>query len=105
MGGDTDLRWKEGIRVHLDLADGKQWLLVEPCTPFDGVTEANKARCADFARERTIKRYNRQLNDLIDFWAKHLAQGGAELRTIGTGSGADAVFELSHNTAFSRRGS
>ena len=105
VGGDTDLRWKEGIRVHLDLADGKQWLLVEPCTLFDGVTEANKARCADFARERTIKRYNRQLNDLIDFWAKHLAQGGAELRTIGTGSGADAVFELSHNTAFSRRGS
>lgn len=103
VGNNTSLHWKEGIRVHIDLADGRLWLLVEPCTLFEGITEDNKARCADFARERTVKRYNRQLNDLISFWAKHLAQGGDELRTIGTGSGVDAVFRLSQDTAFSRR--
>ena len=100
---EVPLSWREGVRVHLDLADGKQWLLFDPCTLFEGVTEGNKARCADFARERTVKRYNRQLNDLIGFWAKHLAQGGSELRTIGTGDGVDAVFRLSQDTAFSRR--
>ena len=100
---EVPLSWREGVRVHLDLADGKQWLLFEPCTLFEGVTEGNKARCADFARERTVKRYNRQLNELIGFWAKHLAQGGSELRTIGTGNGVDAVFRLSQDTAFSRR--
>ena len=101
---EAPLGWREGVRVRFDLADGKQWLLVEPCTLFEGATESNKARCADFARERTVKRYNRQLNDLIAFWSQHLARGGAELRTIGTGSGVDAVFRLSQDTAFSRRG-
>jgi hypothetical protein len=57
---------------------------------------------ADFARERTVKRYNRQLNDLLGFWALHLA-GDSELRAFGIGDGIDAVFRLSPDTAFSRR--
>ena len=105
VGNNAGLLWREGVRVHLDFADGEHWLLFDPCTLFEGITEDNRAICADFARERTVKRYNRQLNELIDFWAKHLAQEGDELRTIGTGSGVDAVFKLSHNTAFSRRSS
>ena len=103
VGNLADVQWHEGIRVRLDFASGRHWLLFDPCTVFDGAIEENKASCADFARERTVKRYNKSLNALINFWARHLAQDGRELRAIGTGSGVDALFQLSARTAFSRR--
>ena len=58
---------------------------------------------ADFARERTVKRYNRQLNALIAFWAKHIAGDGTEMRALGVGEGVDAVFKISGDTAYSKR--
>lgn len=99
----SPVQWHEGVRVRLEFTRGRHWLLFEPRIIFEGITEGNKAACADFARERSVRRYNSQLNDLITFWATHLAQDGRELRAIGTGSGVDAVFRLSANTAFSRR--
>jgi len=101
--GYADLRWREGICVRLDWAHDRLWLVFEPRTIFDGMTDLNKAFAADFARERTVKRYNRRLNHLIEFWAEVLAQGGEELRTFGMGNGVDAVFRLSKATGFSRR--
>jgi hypothetical protein len=97
-----DLRWREGLSTRLDWADDRLWLLIDPCTVFDGVDNANKAFAADFARERAVRRYNRQLNDLLSFWASHLADG-TELRALGVGDGIDAVFRLLPDTAFSRR--
>ena len=78
-------------------------MVFEPRTIFTGVTDANRAASTDFGRERTVKRYNRQLNELIAFWAGKLAKGGAEQRALGVGTGVDAVFCLSPDTAFSRR--
>jgi NAD-dependent SIR2 family protein deacetylase len=101
--GHPELRWREGIGTRLDWADDRLWLLIEPRTVFDGITGSNKAAAADFARERAARRYNRQLNDLIAFWADHLAHHGSELRALGAGDGVDAVFRLSPNTGFSRR--
>jgi hypothetical protein len=103
VNDNRELRWQEGIGTRLDWADDRLWLLVEPRTVFHGVTDTNKAAAADFARERTVKRYNRQLNDLISFWATTLAGDSSELRALGIGDGVDAVFRLSHNTCFSRR--
>ena len=65
--GHPELRWREGIGIRLDWADDRLWLLLEPRTVFDGITNDNKAAAADIARERTVKRYNRQLNDLVAF--------------------------------------
>jgi hypothetical protein len=101
--GDPDLRWREGIGTRLDWADDRLWLLFEPRTVFDGMTDNNKAAATDFARERTVKRYNRQLNDLIAFWASLLAGSGHDLRALGIGDGVDAIFRLSSQTGFSRR--
>ena len=56
-----------------------------------------------FARERAVKRYNRQLNDLIEFWAFFLAGDGGDLRALAIGDGVDAAFRLASNTGFSRR--
>ena len=98
-----ELTWREGIGARLDWANDHLWLLVEPRTVFDGITENNKAVAADFARERSVKRYNRQLNDLIAFWTALLAGDGGELRALGIGDGVDAVFRLGSDTCFSWR--
>ncbi len=101
--GHSELTWCEGIGARLDWADDRLWLLVNPRTVFDGITDSNKAAAADFARERTVKRYNRQLNDLIAFWVALLSGDGSDLRALGVGDGVDAAFRLSSETAFSRR--
>ena len=103
VNGNPNLRWWEGITVRLDWANGLLWLLIEPCTVFDGITDANKMAVTDFARERTIRRYNRELNDLIDFWAYHLSQDEKEMCALNTGYGVDAVFRISPFTCFSDR--
>lgn len=101
--GHPELRWREGVGTRLDWADERLWLLIEPCTVFDGITDQNTAACADFGRERTVRRYNRQLNDLIAFWAVLLAHEGSHLRALHIADGVDATFRLSSDTGFSRR--
>ena len=101
--GFPELRWHEGIGTRLDWANDRLWLLVEPRVVFTGVTDENRAAATDFARERTVKRYNRALNDLVAFWADVLAAEERELRALEVGDGIDATFSLSSNTAFSRR--
>ncbi|MDD9985814.1 MAG: SIR2 family protein [Spirochaetaceae bacterium] len=98
-----DLRWHEGITVRLGWANDQLWLLVEPRTVFSSITEANRKAAADFARERTVRRYNSVLNALFDFWAHHLSQDDSDMRALNTHDGIDAVFQLSSVTAFSRR--
>ena len=101
VSGHSDLRWHEGVGIRLDWADDRLWLLIEPRIVFDGITDNNKTAAADFGRERTVRRYNRQLNDLIAFWAELLAADSEDLHALGTGDGVDAVFQLSSDTGFS----
>jgi len=68
-----------------------------------GVTEENRSVSTDFSRERTVRRYNAMLNELISFWASLLAADGDELQALGITVGVDAVFKLGSDTAFSRR--
>lgn len=101
--GHPELAWSEGLRVRLDWADDRLWVLFDPGIVFEGVNPANKSAAADFARERTVKRYNSKLNDLLDFWGETIAQGGRELRAFGIGDGVDATFRLATTTAYSKR--
>ena len=103
VDNDQDLGWQEGIGVRLDWADDRLWLLIESRTVFDGITDDNKMIAASFSRARTVRRYNRYLNNLFEFWAQHLAQGGVELRALGISDGIDASYKLSAITGFSRR--
>ncbi len=98
-----EIGWTEGIGIRLEWADDRLWLVFEPRTVFEGVTEGNRSASTDFGRERTVKRYNRQLNELIAFWAATLAKDGNDQRALDVSSGVDAVFRLSVDTAFSRR--
>jgi hypothetical protein len=79
--------------------------LLEPRTVLDGATQDNKGVAADFARERTVKRYNRNLNGLIEFWSRTLAGTGDAIRAFGIADGVDAVFKLGSDTAYSRKSS
>ena len=99
----SELTWREGIGIRLDWADDRLWVLIEPRVVFSGMTEVNRGVATDFARERTVKRYNRQLNDLIDFWAKYFEGDGSEIRALGIGNGVDAAFTIGSETAYSRR--
>ncbi len=101
--GLPQLRWREGVGVRLDWANDRLWMLFEPRIVFDGLDDSDRFAAAEFARERTATRYNRKLNEMLEFWSKHLSHDGAELRSIGTGDGIDAVFRLSSRTAGSMR--
>ena len=98
-----ELSWREGIAIRLEWADDKLWLVYEPRTLLDGVTDTNRAAAADFSRERSVRRYNRQLNDLISFWGDLLSSAGRELRALDVSAGVDAAFVLGSTTAFSKR--
>ena len=101
--GDQSLTWREGVAVRLDWADERLWLLIEPRVVFEGLTETTRATAAAFGRERMVRRYNRVLNELLDFWATRLAQGGEKLRALSVEDGVDASFRISPVTGFSRR--
>jgi hypothetical protein len=98
-----ELAWYEGVGARLDWANDRLWLLFEPRTVFAGIDESNRHFASDFARERTVARYNRQLNDLLEFWGDQLHSGGTPLRALGVTDGVDATFRFARDPAFSRR--
>jgi NAD-dependent SIR2 family protein deacetylase len=99
----SELEWREGVATRLDWADERLWLVIEPRIVFHGITLQNKSHAADFARERTVKRYNAHLNELIEYWSTLLAGDDADLRALCVADGVDAVFRLSRETAYSWR--
>ena len=103
VGKHQRLTWREGVSIRLDWADDRLWVLIDPRIVFDGITDDTKTVAADFSRDRTVKRYNRELNALIHFWTQHLAGDEGEICALGIDDGIDAVFRLSLPTAFSRR--
>ena len=103
LGADDELRWHEGISTRLEWSQDRLWLVFNPRTVFEGVTDDNKAMAADFARERTVRRYNRELNGLLDFWSGYLGEARKDLRAFGIADGVDAAFRIESTTAFSRR--
>lgn len=85
----ADLTWQEGVVVRLEWADDKLWLVFEPRTLLEGVTEENRAAATDFSRERSVRRYNRPLNELVSFWGDLLSAEGRELRALNVSTGVD----------------
>jgi thymidylate kinase len=77
--------------------------LIEPRIVFEGLDTVGKAAAADFARERTARRYNSVLNTLLEFWLSLIAGDGDEIRAFGTSVEVDAMFRLSTHTGYSRR--
>ena len=98
----SELRWSEGIGVKLDWTEGRPWIVFEPRINFVGLCDRNRAAAADFSRERTARRYNKQLDAVIKFWGDLLSQN-TEILALGVTTGVDACFSFGRVTAFSRR--
>lgn len=96
---DPTIDWREGVALRMEWASDQLWMLIEPRIVFDGSSEETRAITSDFARERTVKRYNPVLDRLIDYWSVKLA--GDELRALGIGDGIDAVFTVAKRSAHS----
>jgi hypothetical protein len=97
------ITWFEGVAARLDWANGRLCYLIEPRIVFEGLDTVGKAAAADFARERTARRYNSVLNTLLEFWLSLIAGDGDEIRAFGTSVEVDAMFRLSTHTGYSRR--
>jgi len=97
------LRWREGIGVRLEWASGQLWLIVEPTTVFESFEDTDRAIVADFSRERVVRRYNKDLNEIISFWVRYIVGNGDNIKALGISDGVDASFKFSSVTAYSRR--
>lgn len=103
LSGHPGVTWREGLSARLDWAGNKVWLVVDPKTVFDSLPSAAKAYAADFGRERTVKRYNSFLGELISCWTMLLSKDGEEMRAFGGGVDVDAAFRLGTKPAISGR--
>lgn len=97
------VHWSEAIDLRLEWAADRLWLLFDPQTHFVDLPDEHRGSAADFSRERSARRYNGKLNDLISFWSSFIAGDGHEMRAFGLGDGVDATFKLGRDTAFSGR--
>ena len=98
-----ELQWKEGISIRMDWGANQLWLQLEPRPIFGDYDFRKKHLVDEFLREKSARRYNKQLNDLVHFWANLLAAEEEELCAFGIDDGFDAVYKLSPTTGFSRR--
>lgn len=101
--GFPGLHWREGCAVRLEWAADNLWLLLEPGPIFLDLSAETKVAAASFGRERTFKRYNRNLDSLVDFWSSYLYGEGEEIHALGVATGVDAPFKFGQRTAFTRR--
>jgi hypothetical protein len=100
----TELPWAEGVVLRIERRMGRTWLCYEPIV-WAAKTEdtALASLRSEFLRNRLVRRYNRQANDLLGAW-QHVLTGGppeASLRAFGEINGVDASFCIAGRGAHS----
>ncbi|MCY3557087.1 MAG: SIR2 family protein [Chloroflexi bacterium] len=112
------LPWAEAVAITLERRQGQWWLLFDPeiwtrrlplpredmPDPTTAELDALSTRRKEFIRERTAKRYNRQMGEIMMAWTELLTGGGrVEVRTFALSSdeGVDAVTVLNGSAAMS----
>lgn len=100
---DESIKWSEAVELRLDWAADCLWLLFDPITFFHDLPASLRGTAADFARERTVRRYNRVLNALISFWAERLSDNEGRVSAFGVTAGIDATFVLGREVGVSKR--
>ena len=109
--GVLRLPWAEAVSINLERWCGQWWLVLNPeiwtrpsPVPRDGATpptagelDALFDRRGEFIRERTARRYNRQMGEILSAWMEVLTAGQrTEIRTfdLSVGEGIDAISVL-----------
>lgn len=103
--GRTGLHWWEAVRFRMDFRLERLWLLLEPTVLADmAEMPEHRAVRMEFVRERLVRRYNQQWNNLLEAWIDVLIGPGLKdvsLQAFGIGNGSDAAFSISRTTGFS----
>ena len=113
-----ELPWAEAIDVQLERRHGQWWLLLDPRIwtrreplPREGALpptpvelDAIHEQRRKFTQERTARRYNRQMGEIMEAWLDVLTGGQrVEIRTFAlqTGEGVDAIAVLDGSAGIS----
>jgi hypothetical protein len=118
----TRVKWAEAVLIKIERRLSQTWLVFEPSIELDRdgdqgrdfetvprtLEEENEwANAREFVRERSARRYNHVLANLIEGWLDIFLgteNQSATVRTFGIGDGIDASFSLLRTTGFSNRG-
>ena len=98
--------WAEACQLRLDYRMGQLWLLLSPVVlvDFDDQTsEDARAKAKELQRERRVRRYNLQSNQVLSGWIAALFGSTRDVVTLGIegGTGIGARFEILPVTGFS----
>ena len=102
----TGVGWAEACQLRLDYRMGGLWLLLSPIVlvDFDDQTsDEAKAKAKELQRERRVRRYNLQSNQVLTGWIEALFGKTTDAVTLGIdgGTGIGARFEIMPVTGFS----
>ena len=103
----TGVKWAEACRFRLDARLDRLWLLLEPRILVDlndSTPDDHKEKAREFARERRAVRRNKAANSVLDGWISLIVgdDPSVRLKAFDISDGADAEFEISRFTAFSK---
>jgi hypothetical protein len=103
----VQVRWSEALRVHLDIKDGRHWLLIDPDLWI--WPQRSRRDATAFLDERRGDRYNKKYNALLDAWIRIVLgtdQRNTEIDFPAFDEGNDTenpVFRIASRTAYTRR--
>lgn len=102
-----EVSWSEGIKVSIEIKNGRLWLLIDPDI-WIWPPRARK-RAIDFLDDRRANRYNNIYNQLLDAWVKVIfdfdgTKHQVDVSTFSHGNDEEnPSFRIFRRTAFSRR--
>ncbi|MBI1235537.1 MAG: SIR2 family protein [Alphaproteobacteria bacterium] len=105
--GGGNVTWAECCELRFDFRLDRLWVLLNPTIVLDleeaEVTEAQAEEAKQFARERRVQRYNKQVDAMLSGWCEAIFGPGNEALDIGIdgGTGIGARFEVMPVTGFS----
>lgn len=97
------VQWAEAVTIQFEQRNGRLWLLLRPDIWISPETPRRDA--VDFLRERKLRRWNAQSNELLNVWISLLlGQIGSATATVTSFSDAErsCSYEISTRSAYSR---
>lgn len=111
---NSEISWRESVKVRLVGLGDNLWFVVDPAIWFDLPEASGKtpsggrvpAEAKEFARQKAATRYNPVWNAMFDGWGEVLLgkRPSITFDAFGCTSGVDAEFEIGRTSAFSWRG-
>jgi hypothetical protein len=101
--GSMKIPWSEAVALRLEERNGQLWLLLRPDVWISH--EMPRRDAVDFLRERKLRRWNKQSNELLNVWISILLGqigGGTAAVTSYPGTDHPCTFEISTRSAYSK---